>query len=729
MKRLCLIMCALLLVVSLAACNRQTDLAGDTSQSETLNPDPSATDTLSADPNVFVFPKDSLVYQIRLDGLTEEDAWKTLVKTVDSFVLDASAKGKTAQIKGSEFKLSASEKAFQNYCQDVKAGKTVSGNDIVTYDLASAVKSVIKALAGYASDADIRYDDTKKKFVPVPGQDGIGIEEKDAEKLIADALASGSKKVNLDKVSYSWKPDVSVDDAKVKNALSEANSYLRASLVYTFTPDGGSTSRHTIPKAKIAEFISIDDNYEVGLNSKAISEYVAELAEKYCVPGHEGNFRTTGGSTLDYTVEYYGQGVDQSALVSDLEYCMKSGISGIRPAPYHDKDATMELPYGGNYIEVSLSDQHVWVYREGSCVVGTDVVSGCVADGNMTPNGIYSVQELDRDCWLTGATWDTHVDYWVGFYGGYGLHDAPWRDQFGGDNYIYGGSHGCVNLPVGSAGNVYENAYLGMKVIVYGGKQHADPLKQEIYGKDSYKAADDAKPFRLDVSLKYEDAELSFRSSNESVAKVSRDGTVTVQGVGDATITVTAKAFTHHTSAERKITIHVTSACDEGRHAFGPWKQTKAPTCVPGEETRTCSKCGKVETRAVPATQPHTPGEWVVEQAPGCETPGKRVTTCKICGAKIEEEIPAIGHKFSPDHEFCENGCGTPNPDYVPPETETPPDPTDSPDPTESPDPSDPADSAEPGVQAESPRRQKLERYFLRLRADQIRFLSGFRKF
>jgi len=32
--------------------------------------------------------------------------------------------------------------------------------------------------------------------------------------------------------------------------------------------------------------------------------------------------------------------------------------------------------------------------------------------------------------------------------------------------YIYGGSHGCVNLPLKVAKNVYEHAVIGMPVFV-----------------------------------------------------------------------------------------------------------------------------------------------------------------------------------------------------------------------------------------------------------------------
>ena len=48
------------------------------------------------------------------------------------------------------------------------------------------------------------------------------------------------------------------------------------------------------------------------------------------------------------------------------------------------------------------------------------------------------------------------------FHRGYALHDTPWRSSFG-----YSGSHGCVNLPVSVAKQVYDFAPLGTPVVVH----------------------------------------------------------------------------------------------------------------------------------------------------------------------------------------------------------------------------------------------------------------------
>ena len=53
------------------------------------------------------------------------------------------------------------------------------------------------------------------------------------------------------------------------------------------------------------------------------------------------------------------------------------------------------------------------------------------------------------------------------FHGGYGLHDAVWRHgNFGGQDYINGGSHGCINLTDATAEFIYNWSDIGTPVWV-----------------------------------------------------------------------------------------------------------------------------------------------------------------------------------------------------------------------------------------------------------------------
>ena len=53
------------------------------------------------------------------------------------------------------------------------------------------------------------------------------------------------------------------------------------------------------------------------------------------------------------------------------------------------------------------------------------------------------------------------------FYEGQGLHDATWRYYFGGNIYRGNGSHGCVNLPLWAARDIYEAVDTGTAIIIF----------------------------------------------------------------------------------------------------------------------------------------------------------------------------------------------------------------------------------------------------------------------
>ena len=103
----------------------------------------------------------------------------------------------------------------------------------------------------------------------------------------------------------------------------------------------------------------------------------------------------------------------------------------------------------------------------------SDFVSGNVSKGYATPTGVYPIQYKETDTYLKGQNGDgtsyrSHVDYWMPFNGGIGMHDATWRKGvFGGTIYKNNGSHGCINLPPEKAKAIFGIISKGTPVIVY----------------------------------------------------------------------------------------------------------------------------------------------------------------------------------------------------------------------------------------------------------------------
>ena len=102
------------------------------------------------------------------------------------------------------------------------------------------------------------------------------------------------------------------------------------------------------------------------------------------------------------------------------------------------------------------------------------------------------------------------------------------------------------------------------------------------------------------------------------------------------------------TSAKECTVCHVRDGNEETLpplgHEKGPWEQISAPTCrKKGTERIACTRCGKgLELRTVDEL-PHTGGDWIIEQEPAIDVPGKRYRTCTVCGQRFDEEIlPAL---------------------------------------------------------------------------------------
>lgn len=122
---------------------------------------------------------------------------------------------------------------------------------------------------------------------------------------------------------------------------------------------------------------------------------------------------------------------------------------------------------GDTCIEVDLDAQKMFYYVDGEIYVATDVVTGNYGTAD-TPTGTYYVNNKARNINLVGADYVSYVEYWIAFIGGsYGIHDASWRDDFGGSIYKGDGSHGCVNTPYYAVRKIYNNVDIGTPVVIH----------------------------------------------------------------------------------------------------------------------------------------------------------------------------------------------------------------------------------------------------------------------
>ena len=561
MKKSFVLLMTMLLVLGLVACGGpktpETSAPTVPSTAATTEPITVPTEPTTVPTTAPTEPAvNATVGGVDLSTLSVEEATAALNEAAASYRLALKVNGKTLNVAAADLGLKLDEAALKQYIDAIGSGAELP-EALFTYDRA-ALKSVIsRGLDTAPVNATVTYNSSKKQFEANAGKNGTKVDADAAADAAAASLgmllADAEAQVKTTEVA----PEITASSEKVTKAISKANGYLKVSLSYTYAPEGGEKATETISAAKLASFVKISDKLEVSISKSAIESYASDMSGRHSGSDYKGSFVTTGGSTIGYTVTYYGQRVNKSALADDIYKCVTEQVSGTRTAPYSAKSSK---PYGGSYVEIDLSSQKLWLYKNGERIISTSFVSGSVAEGHRTPTGIYSIYSKQTDRYLTGADYRSFVHYWMPFLGGYGLHDASWRSSFGGTIYYYDGSHGCVNLPSSAAKTIYNNVSVGTKVILYGGKTEVPDLEQQLSGTTSYTVQKDAKSFKLDVKAKYKGATLSYASSDTNVLTVSSNGTVTVKGVGTATITVTAAPFDFYTGAELKVTVTVKEA-------------------------------------------------------------------------------------------------------------------------------------------------------------------------
>lgn len=120
----------------------------------------------------------------------------------------------------------------------------------------------------------------------------------------------------------------------------------------------------------------------------------------------------------------------------------------------------------GVFIVVDKSEQQLYMYNGNELYFTTPVTTG--KDTTPSDTGLFNIYSKETNRYLTdGKTYNSWVAYWMPYNGGEGLHDANWRSVFGTESYKTGGSHGCINIPPKIAGDIYNNASVGDKVLVH----------------------------------------------------------------------------------------------------------------------------------------------------------------------------------------------------------------------------------------------------------------------
>ncbi len=281
--------------------------------------------------------------------------------------------------------------------------------------------------------------------------------------VIKTSIVKGETKLDLDQNQCYESPKYVAGADKALQTKNLLDKCIRTKVTYLFDKNS-----EVLDEGLINQWLSTDENLDVVIDKKAVFQYVLELRKKYDTAGTVRKIKTSLGKTVEVKGGFYGWKINISSETKALLENINKGDVVEREPVYTQRAITRgENDIGNTYVEINITRQHLWFYKDGKLVTQGAVVTGNPNRGNATSVGIYMLNYKEEGSTLRGANYEAEVTYWMPFNGNIGIHDASWRYSFGGEIYKNNGTHGCVNAPTYLAKTIFEKIEPGTPIICY----------------------------------------------------------------------------------------------------------------------------------------------------------------------------------------------------------------------------------------------------------------------
>ncbi len=317
-----------------------------------------------------------------------------------------------------------------------------------------------------------------EKFVPEKEVIGTAVDMEKLNEKIRNSMEELAPQLDMVEEDCYAFPKYTAESPEVKKACDDMNLYLRASITYQMDTEV------VLDKDTISTWLSTDGDMNVIFSEDAVKAWLTEFGDKYDTYDKVRNFTTPWGRAVEVQPGKmswggYGWAVDEGAEFNAIMQNIRDGAVVVREPAYliGQRAAVHGNPdWGGTYLEVDITAQHMWYFRDGQIAFECDVITGLPNPARKTPDGVYRVLEKCTDYTMTGnidpATGEpeyvSHVDYWMRVtWGGVGFHDATWQPGFGGELYKTYGSHGCINMSYSSIQTLYPMVEVGTPIVIH----------------------------------------------------------------------------------------------------------------------------------------------------------------------------------------------------------------------------------------------------------------------
>lgn len=262
-----------------------------------------------------------------------------------------------------------------------------------------------------------------------------------------------------------------VDQENIRGLWEELQDFLDSGIVYDMGAEqiilDKTITSDFVLKDESGAFI-LDEKQRFQIDYEGIDRFIDNLAKEYNTVGTQLAFAATRGETVMVDYVTYGTELDVEAEKAYLRDAFTDKIKEVHVPTYLQEGYVRgKNDIGNTYIEVDMTNQKLYCYKEGELLLETDIVTGNMKRKWDTPAGVNFVYNKQKKRVLRGPGYATPVDFWMPVKGSIGLHDADWRKEFGGDIYLKNGSHGCVNIPPEIMPTIYEEYEIGTPVIMF----------------------------------------------------------------------------------------------------------------------------------------------------------------------------------------------------------------------------------------------------------------------
>ncbi|MCL1630371.1 L,D-transpeptidase/peptidoglycan binding protein [Sporolactobacillus sp. CPB3-1] len=270
---------------------------------------------------------------------------------------------------------------------------------------------------------------------------------------------------------------IKADSKTVKHEISALKSLMTRTINYKVQD-----KTYALKADELIKKATASSDQKIRIDSNELKARISEINKNQSTLNKKFSFRTHTGKVISVQGQSYGWALNVSKETERIEKAFEQGKTDIKAynvygvgystygIGYHN---TTNHGIGNTYAEVSISEQKIWIYKNGKLVVSTHVVTGRHDTNEDTPKGLWYIMYKESPSTLEGSeagnpNYSVKVNYWAPFtMSGCGFHDAKWRKNWKKTAYLTHGSGGCVNTPPGIMKQVYDNLDQNEPVIIY----------------------------------------------------------------------------------------------------------------------------------------------------------------------------------------------------------------------------------------------------------------------